>query len=113
MQLRTNQATVALNSAALAQTLTVENENMLLLAVMLHAVTAISQTVTVTLNSVFGLTTYTYLLDTATLSSATNYVFRPNPGIPLRRGDTIVVACTNSGTPSIVVYSEIRYCDAS
>lgn len=78
-----------------------------LLFVGLSAGSAISQAVAVRLISAEG-SAYDFDIDTDTLSSATNYVFRPSPGIPLKRGDTVRFTCANSGTPSITVSAEIR-----
>jgi hypothetical protein len=116
--IQTSTASQSLASAALSHVLTIGSartveQNIDLLTVMVHFTSAVTQTATVTISSVNGLTTYTFVVDSSSLSSATNYVYRPNPAIPLKRGDTITVAVTNSGTPAITAYSEIRYreCD--
>lgn len=75
--------------------------------VTLAAASAISQVVTVSLIPVEG-ATYTVVLDTSTLSSATSYVFRPTGDCVVRRGDTIKLTCANSGTPAVIVYGLIE-----
>lgn len=72
----------------------------------LKAASAISQTVSVNIIPAAG-SNYTILLDTSTLSSATNYSYIPAGDVVLRRGDMIQVTCTNSGTPAITVYNTI------
>lgn len=73
----------------------------------LRAASSISQVVNVNIIPVEG-ANYTILLDTATLSSATNYSYLPTGNIILRRGDTIQLTCANSGDPSVTVYSTIE-----
>lgn len=109
--LKTSQASQALASAALSHVLTIAEENNELLSVMVHFTSAVTQTATVTLARLVSgvLTTYVWILDTSSLSSATNYIFRPTGTVGLKRGDTLTVAVTNSGTPSITAYSEILY----
>lgn len=103
----------ALASGALSHSITIGTDTpgvhgaYKLTGVGLHAGSAISQTVTVTVIHAKG-ADYTQLLDTSTLSSATNYRFNPAYEIILQRGDKIVVGCTNSATPAITVYSTIE-----
>lgn len=79
-----------------------------LLSVMLKAGSAISQTVSVSHVGKEG-ANYVFVLDSSSLSSATNYVFRPS-GVPpvFKRGDTVRVTCTNADTPAVTVYSKIQ-----
>lgn len=109
--MKTDQASQSLASAALSHVLTVTEENAELLSVMVHFTSAVTQTATVTLARLVAgvLTNYVWVLDTASLSSATNYIFRPTGVVGLKRGDTITVAVTNSLTPAITAYSEILY----
>lgn len=80
-----------------------------LLEVVVKFSSAVSQAASVTRQSGPGGSNYAPVLDSATLSSATSYIYRPNPPAPLKRGDIITVAVANSGTPAVVAYSEIRY----
>lgn len=75
--------------------------------VLLKAGANISQVVTVTKTPAAG-SNYATVLDTATLSSAQNYKYTPDGEIILRRGDKITLACANSGTPAVTVYSTIE-----
>lgn len=110
-------ASQSLASAALSHTLTIGNdrnceESVELLEVSIKFSGAVTQAVSVTRQSVAG-SNYAPVLDSASLSSATTYIYRPNPSVPLRRGDVITVACANSGTPAVTAYSEIRYKEAA
>lgn len=107
--IQSDYASQNLASAALSQILTIAQENVELLSVMIGFSAAVSQVVTVTRKSVKGLTTYVFLLDTATLSSASTYVFRPTGNVVFKRGDTLTIACANSGTPASIAYSEILF----
>lgn len=80
-----------------------------LLAVMLKASSSISQVVTVSHVGKEHATNYTFTLDTATLSSATQYIFRPAVPPVFKRGDKIRFTCANSGTPSIDVFSKMQF----
>jgi hypothetical protein len=55
----------------------------------------VSETVSVTFNSADG-SSYDILLDTATLSTASNYFYLPNGPVTLKAGDAITVTCTNA-----------------
>ena len=77
-----------------------------LLAVTLRAASAISQTVTVTLNSRKG-SAYNVLLASSTLSSATDFAYIPDEEVLLGPGDNVTLACTATDTPSIIVYGQI------
>lgn len=109
--IQTSQASQLLSGGALSHVLTVTKENMELLSAMVHFTSGVSQTATVTLARLVAgvLTNYVWVLDTASLSSATNYIFRPTGTVGLKVGDTVTVAVTNSGTPSITAYSEILF----
>lgn len=74
--------------------------------VTLHASTAISQVVTVKVKSAAG-SNYDTVLDTATLSSATDYDWEPSDALILGPGDDLQLTCANSGTPSAIVYGAI------
>lgn len=102
-------STQALGTGALTHSYVVTEDEVELLAVMLAAASAISQVVTVSHVGGEG-ATYTFTLDTSTLSSATTYIFRPSGALPIfKKGDTIKLTCANSGTPAITVYSKIQY----
>lgn len=85
----------ALASGALSTTKTYSYDTRVR-QVMVHASTAISETITVTFDSADG-SNYDTLLASTTLSSATDYVFRPAGILILRKGDGIKVTCTNNG----------------
>lgn len=115
-QIKNSTTSQSLASGALSHTLTIGNdrnveESCELLEVSIKFGSAVTQTVTVSRQSVAG-SNWTPVLDTASLSSATTYIYRPAQGVPLKRGDILTVACTNSGTPAITAYSEIRYREA-
>lgn len=74
--------------------------------VTLKAGSAISQVVQVILRSAKG-ASYDTVIDTATLSSATDYDFEPTDVLVLSPGDDLELACANSGTPSVTVYGTI------
>lgn len=103
----------ALNSAALSLAVVIGTDtpnfegSYRLAGAKLHAGSAISQTATVTITPVAG-SNYARIEDTSALSSATNYSYTPTGDIVLKRGDTVTLACTNSGTPSITVYGTIE-----
>jgi hypothetical protein len=77
-----------------------------LLAVTLKAASAITQTVTVTLNSHKG-SAYDVLLTSSSLAAATDFAYIPDEEILLGPGDNVTLACTNTGTPAILVYGQI------
>ena len=112
-RIATKNASQALGSGSLTLDLVVGTDtpnvegNFYLAQVLLAAASAISQVVSVTLIGKEG-STYTFLLDTSTLSSATTYVFRPTGICIIRRGDTVRLTCANSGTPAITVYGLIE-----
>lgn len=108
-QMITDQSSQNLNTGALSHVFTSTKENMELLSVMVHFSAAVSQACSVTLARLVGgvLTNYKWVLDSATLSSGVDYIFRPSGVVGIKRGDTITVAVANSGTPAATAYSEI------
>lgn len=75
-------------------------------AVILHASAAITQTVTVMVDSKTG-ATYDTVLDKQALVANTDYVWIPDGDLLLDSGDELLVTCTNTGTPAITVYAEV------
>lgn len=106
---QTNFASQNLATGALSQVLTIADENVELLSVNIGFSAAVSQVISVTHKSVNDLTKYIFVVDTATTSSATTYRYKANPPDLLKRGDTITIACANSGTPASTAYSMILY----
>lgn len=106
---QTNFASQNLATGALSQVFTVDQEDMELLSVNIGFTAAVSQVISVTHKSIKGLTTYMFVIDTITTSSATSYRYKANPPDFLKRGDTITVACANSGTPASTAYAMIVY----
>ena len=94
-----------LASGALSYTTTFTG-NVQIAQIIFHSSIAISQTITTTFVARES-TNYSAILDTTTLSSASNYVFRPSGGCILMDGDQLTIACTNSGTPAAVLYCTI------
>jgi hypothetical protein len=72
-------------------------------SVLLHATVAISQVVTITFDSKSG-SNFDVMLDSTTLSSASNYVYFPDGDLILDASDNIVVTCANSGSPASSVF---------
>lgn len=72
----------------------------------IHFSVAVSEAVTITLDSANG-ANYDVVLDTVTLVSETDYVFRPQGELNLRAGDEIKVACTNANITG-VAYGMVR-----
>ncbi len=94
----------ALSAAGLSYTTNFDG-NFQLDEVHLKASTNITETVTVTFTSRTG-SNYNVVLDTSSLSSISNYVFRPSGNLICMDGDQITVNCTaanHTGT----VYAEI------
>ena len=115
--IQNNTASQLLSSAALSHSLTIGaarsvEQSVELLEVTLKFSSAVTQTLTITRQSVAGANWAPVIL-TASLSSATSYQYKPSPADPLIRGDILTVACTNSGSPAVTVYSEIRYREAA
>ncbi len=71
-------------------------------AIMFHAASAITQTVTFTLDSKTN-ATYDTVLASEDLVAESNYTYFPGD-LVLESGDELLISCTNSGTPAITVY---------
>lgn len=71
------------------------SDDLILLGVYFKAVNSISETITVTRISVKG-STFTYLLDSTTLSSGKTVVFTPTGKIGFKKGDTCRVEITSA-----------------
>lgn len=93
-----NLASAALSLRAVAQ------GQMRLALITLSSSLGITETVTVTIDAADG-ATYDSVLDSATLSSESDYVY-DKENIILNDGDAIVLACTNANTTG-VVYGKI------
>ncbi|RLC88223.1 MAG: hypothetical protein DRJ03_03500 [Chloroflexi bacterium] len=93
-------ATADLTSAALAQTFEFQYD-VELVAVLLHASEAITETVSVTFDSKDG-ANYDTLLDSTDLTAETDYVFRPTEPQVFQKGDKVSAACTNANTTGSV-----------
>ena len=89
-----------LATAALSYTTTFTG-NFQLQFVHLKASTGITETVTCTWASRDG-TAYNVTLDTSSLSTATNYVFRPSGNCIFQDGDKLTVSCTAANHTGIV-----------
>lgn len=74
--------------------------------ILLHSSIAITQTVTISIDSKTG-ANYDTTLASNSLVSESNYSYLPCPEFILESGDEIVVACTNTGTPAATVYVTI------
>lgn len=95
----------ALGSAALALTTTFSDKAKLR-QVLIHAGSAITQTVTITFNSKTG-ATFDTVLSSESLVAETDFSYIPAPDFILEDGDEIDVAVTNSGTPAITVTATV------
>jgi hypothetical protein len=84
--------------------------NVQLLGVYFKAAANITETVTITRISAKG-ATYTYLLDSTSLTTAQTVVYLPTGFVGLKRGDTLRVAAT-SATATQMVYVEIQFREA-
>ena len=96
-----------LSAAPLAYTTTHEGASRVL-QVLLHASTAITETVTLTFNSGDG-ANYDTVISTSDLVAATDYVFRPEGDCVLGTTDTLSLACTDAndtGTVYVTVLLE-------
>jgi hypothetical protein len=69
--------------------------------VTLHASVAISETVTLTLNSRQG-SAYDIVLDTSALGAESDYQYVPLSPVYLGPGDNLTLACTNANTTGTV-----------
>lgn len=74
--------------------------------VTLKAASAITQDITVTLNSAQG-SAYDVVLDSVSLSAATDYAYKPAGDVVLGPGDQVTLACTANASPNIVVSGAI------
>lgn len=70
-------------------------------AVILRASVAITETITITLDSVNG-ANYDTVLAIGYLSAEQDFVFRPQGELNLQAGDNIKVQCTNANTTGTV-----------
>jgi len=94
-----------LSSAALSYTTTFEKAFRLDL-INFHASVAITETITITIDSARG-ANYDTVLRVKTLSSESNYVFIPDGDVKLYDGDALKIQCTNANTTG-VIYGEVR-----
>lgn len=77
-----------------------------LISISIHASVAITETITITLDSVNG-ANYDVVLDSQNLIAEQSYVFYPNKDLILQLGDEIKVQCTNANTTG-TVYAIIK-----
>ena len=75
-------------------------------SVSLHASVAITETVTITLESAHG-ANYDEVLATVDLVGEQDFVFRPQGELNLQVGDEIKVQCTNANTTG-TVYATVK-----
>jgi len=94
-----------LASAALSYTTSIDRK-FKLEEIFLHFSSAVSETVTITLDSATG-ANYDIVLDKKVLVNTTDYVFRPQGELNLQRGDEIKIQCTNA-TATATVYATIK-----
>jgi len=91
-----------LSSAALSFTTTTPNDKSFRLdSVYLHFSQAVSETVTITLDSKNGVN-YDSVIQEVVLVSETDYIFRPQGRSEFDAGDEIKVQCTNTGVAGTV-----------
>lgn len=95
----------ALTSAALSATTSI-GRRFKLEQVMVQASVAITETITVTLDSAQG-SSYDVILKRESLVAAQSFVYRPQGELNCNAGDEIKVQCTNANTTGTVYY-EIR-----
>lgn len=88
-----------LSSAALSYT-TDYGRKRKIESISIHFSVAVTETITVTLDSATG-ANYDVVLDTTSLVAGTDYIFRPQGELNLQVGDEIKVACTNANTTGI------------
>lgn len=70
---------------------------------------SVSETITVNdVASVADGSNYDVVLDSTTLSSQQNYIFRPADGHYFKKGDTVKVTCTNAAETG-VLYGRLKY----
>jgi len=94
-----------LSAAALSYTTSISRA-FKLEQVLIQASVAITETITITIDSAQG-STYDVILRQDTLSSEQSFVYRPQGELNLRDGDEIKVQCTNANMTGIV-YGEIK-----
>ena len=75
-------------------------------SVSLHASVAITETITITLDSAHG-SNYDEVLSTVDLVGEQDFVFRPQGELNLQAGDEIKIQCTNSNTTG-TVYGTVK-----
>ena len=73
------------------------------LQVLVHAASAITQTIKVTFDSTTG-ATYDTVLDSTDVTAATDYYWTPDSKFVIASGDEILVSCTDTASPAITVY---------
>lgn len=74
--------------------------------VMVHFSQAVSETITITLDSALG-SNYDTVLQSVTLVAETDFVYRPQGDANFQAGDEIKVQCTNANTVG-VSYCQIK-----
>ena len=106
--IRSNNFSQDLSAAALSASVSARDRDKLITQVLVHASTAISETITLTINSKYG-ANYDTLLVSATLSSETDYVFRPDGELWIQAGDAFDIAITNTGgTGTVYVVCQFK-----
>lgn len=98
------QATASQNLATSSLSFTTSfSEDFRLISIFFKFTGAVSQTITVTLDSVQG-SSYDTVIGTVTLSSNTSVQFVPIAvDQDFKDGDELLITCTNTGTPAITV----------
>lgn len=82
--------------ALIFTTTTPNNRQFHLDQIVFHFTVSVSETITITLDSIKG-SNYDTVIQEAVLVNETDYVFRPQGDAILNAGDEIKVQCTNSG----------------
>ena len=101
-----------LSAGALTFTTTTPNDKPFHLdQVMLKFSVAVSETITITLDSAKG-SNYDVVIQEVVLVSESSFVFRPQGRPEVDRGDEIKVQCTNTGITGIV-YGEVKTSEVS
>ena len=70
-------------------------------SVYLKATAAITETITITLDSALG-SAYDVVLQTYDMVAETDYIWRPQGEMNLQAGDEIKIQCTNANTTGVV-----------
>jgi hypothetical protein len=99
-----------LSSAALSYTTTV-TQPFQLEAILFHFSVAVTEKITITLDSVNG-ANYDTVLRTINVNSATDAVYIPDSKINFYAGDKIKIACTNANATG-TVYATIKMSEVS